>query len=180
MVAKIATISCVKRPVAIWMQYLQPSTAATFSCYICNFTLQTLQLHKLLIQKLLTALFAPISCNLEEERTITSLRLEPMTFHTKPSCSTENDEKKCGRWCTNGHFPLNLQLLGAASNTRCKWILDAIFASKKCTFTLQPIICRACNQKLKKLKVLLQLSTALQFYSGSKDLQCSETLCTSF
>ena len=89
LVAKIATISCVTRPVAIWMQYLQPSTAATFSCYICNFKLQTLQLHKLLIQKLLAALFAPISCNLEEEKTITSLGLEPMTFHTKPSCSTE-------------------------------------------------------------------------------------------
>ena len=68
LVAKIATISCVTRPVAIWMQYLQPSTAATFSCYICNFKLQTLQLHKLLIQKQLTALFAPISCNLEEEK----------------------------------------------------------------------------------------------------------------
>ena len=56
------------RPVAIWMQYLQPSTAATFSCYICNFKLQTLQLHKLLIQKLLAALFAPISCNLEQKK----------------------------------------------------------------------------------------------------------------
>ena len=114
------TISCVMRPVAIWMQYLQPSTAATFSCYICNFKLQTLQLHKLLIQKLLAALFAPISCNLEEEKTITSLGLEPMTFHTKPSCSTEwaiwNDENKCGKWCTNAKFPLNMQLLGAASN----------------------------------------------------------------
>ena len=122
LVAKIATISCVTCPVAIWMQYLQPSTAGTFSCYVCNFKLQTLQLHKLLNQKLLAALFAPISCNLEEERTITSLRLEPMTFHTKPSRSTEwaiwNDENKCGKWCTNANFPLNLQLLGAASN-RC-------------------------------------------------------------
>ena len=89
LIAKIATISCVTRPVAIWMQYLQPPTAATLSCYICNFKLQTLQLHKLLIQKLLAALFAPISCNLEEKWTITTLRLKPMTFHTKPLCSTE-------------------------------------------------------------------------------------------
>ena len=118
LVAEIATISCVTCPVAIWMQYLQPSTAASLSCYICNFKLQTLQLHKLLIQKL----FAPISCNLEEKRTITSLGFEPMTFHTKPWRSTEwaiwNDENKCGKWCTNANFPLNLQLLGAASN-RC-------------------------------------------------------------
>ena len=89
MVAKIAAISSVTRPVAIWMQYLQPSTAATLSCYICNFKLQTLQLHKLLIQKILAALVAPISCNMEEKRTITSLGFEPMTFQTKPSCSTE-------------------------------------------------------------------------------------------
>ena len=73
------------------MQYLQPSTVATLNCYICNLNLQTLQLHKLLIQKLLAALFAPISCNLEEEL---------VTFHTKPSLSTEwaiwNDEKIVG------------------------------------------------------------------------------------
>ena len=122
LVAKFATISCVTCPVAIWMQYLQPSTAATFSCYIWNFKLQMLQLHKLLIQKLLAALFAPISCNLEEKRTITSLGLEPMTFPTKYSLSTEwaiwNDEKKCGKWCTNANSTLNLQLLGAECN-RC-------------------------------------------------------------
>ena len=89
LVAKIATSSCVTRPVAIWMQYLQPSAAPILSCYIYNFKLQTLQLHKLLIQKLLAALFAPISCNLEEEKTITSLGLELTTFHTNPSRSTE-------------------------------------------------------------------------------------------
>ena len=32
-------------------------------------------------------------------------------------------------------------------------VIDAIFASKRCTFTLQPISCRDCNQKLQKLKV---------------------------
>ena len=67
LVAKIATISCVTRPVAICMQYLQPSTAAILSCYICIFKLQTLELHKLLIQKQLAALIAPISCNLKEK-----------------------------------------------------------------------------------------------------------------
>ena len=68
------------------MQYLHPSTAATFSCYIFNFKLQTLQLHKLLIQKQLVALFAPISCNLEEEKTITSLGfdLNPGPFIPNP------------------------------------------------------------------------------------------------
>ena len=89
LVAKIATFSCVTRPVAIWMQYLQPSTATTFSCYFCNFNLQMYQLHKILIQKLLAALSAPISCNLEEGKTINSLWLKPMTFHTKPSRSIE-------------------------------------------------------------------------------------------
>ena len=32
-------------------------------------------------------------------------------------------------------------------------VIDAIFASKSCTFSLQPIICRDCNQKLQKLKL---------------------------
>ena len=87
LVAKIATISCVTRPVVIWMQYLQPSTAATLSCYICNFKLQMLQLHKLLIQKLLAAIFSPISCNLEEKRTTNYLqRLQSKVAETK-SCS---------------------------------------------------------------------------------------------
>ena len=41
------------------LQYLQPSTAATFSCYICNFKLQILKLHKLLIQSYSQGYFPP-------------------------------------------------------------------------------------------------------------------------
>ena len=47
--------------------------------------------------QLFIALFAPISYNLEEEKTITSTGLEPMTFQTKPlrfiDCAIWNDEK---------------------------------------------------------------------------------------
>ena len=61
-----------------------------------------------------------MSCNLEEKRKMTSLGLEPMTFHTKPSCSTEwaiwNDEKIMG----NDVKMQILHLLLAAPNS-CKF-----------------------------------------------------------
>ena len=44
-VAKIAAISCVTCPVALWLQYLQLLTAVTFSGNICIFKLQMLQLY---------------------------------------------------------------------------------------------------------------------------------------
>ena len=117
-----------------------------------------MQLHKLLIQKQLAALLAPISWNLEEEKAMTSPGIEPMTFHTKPSRSTEwairNDEHKCGKWCTNANFTLNLQLLGAASNrcSICIWKRHFYFSTNYLQ-RLQPKVaetnsCSYCNYQL--------------------------------
>ena len=78
-----------------WLQKLQLLAVLRVQlqsgCNICNHQLQLflVAIFATLSCKQLVALFAPISCNLEEKRKITSLGLEPMTFHTKPSRSTE-------------------------------------------------------------------------------------------
>ena len=65
-VAKIATIRCVTRPVAVWVQFLQPLAAANFSCKFCN---QQLKLPLVVIfctqqlQLPLVIIFAPHSCS---------------------------------------------------------------------------------------------------------------------
>ena len=102
--------------------------------------------------------FAPISCNLEREKTNTSPRSEPTTVHTKPSRSTKwaiwKDDNSCWKWWINPRFPLNLQLLGAASNrcNICTYNLHVYFTTNSLQ-RLQPKAaetksCSFCNYQL--------------------------------
>ena len=139
-----------------------------------------MQLHKLLIHKLLAALFAPISCNLEEKRKITSLGLETMTLHTKPSRFTEwaiwNDQNICEKRCTKSH--LTLQLLGAAKKMHFYFATNYLYrlppkvaenkSCKYCNYQLHyscTLVAKICSV-VNKFHTAVQNHKIIQFNSG--------------